>query len=255
MDKAFLLQIHLKPLPPATFGAPPRPDALVHRQLRRMTINCGGYRYRLAVGKEHILRRDLARVEFPVRHGYGVVGKVQSAIEQTVLVQSGRKQTHAALKIPVHADAHSCHVPEIAERVLNGTTVTCTLDKAAKTHTERRVGGVGKGTEGGVANIVTVGIDWLLRCGTGVLEVIFTVPFVHIRSFQEGFAGTAEIVPVPEAVREVPFDFGLAGIVEALPAMAVLVFRNKPPLFPDGGHGFPIQLHAPDGLLIAAAPV
>ena len=34
-----------------------------------MTIDRGGYRYRLALGKEHIPRRDLVRVEFSIRHG------------------------------------------------------------------------------------------------------------------------------------------------------------------------------------------
>ena len=44
-------------------------------------------------------------------------------------------------------------------------------------------------------------------------------------------------------------------VPEALIAVIIWIAPNEFPALPDGTHGFPIQLHSPNGRVIGAAPV
>ena len=268
-------KVHPAPLVLAAVRAPPVFDVFVCDLIRAAA---GGHRHALAVGQEH---------EFRLPEGGGLrvhrpVAVALIAPELAVRVKAGLPQAEPPLHVVVHGDGHAGRVPVVPVSVRDGGAVTSTVDEAAGLIGEGVVLRKMIGSKRLVGHQHCVAVDVGLRGGKGVLQVILPRVLGHIGSLNIGVVPgkapgqTAHGGLVSESLLgpqlrghlhqalEQLLGLGLdvqpglgAHMVRADPLIApgLVVHGEHDLLFPQGLHGLRVQLHAPDGGDVGAAPV
>ena len=215
-------------------------------------------------------------------HVHGPVAVALVAPELAVGVEAGLPQAEPPLHVVVHGDGHAGGVPVVAVFIRDGGAVARAVDKAAGLIGEGIVFGKAVRPQGLIGHQNRVAVDVQLRGGEGVLQVILPAVLGHIgalnigvvpgkapgQTAHGGLVGESLLGPQLRGHLHQGLEELLGLGLDVLPGLGAHMVRSDPLiapglvvhgehdlLFPDGQHGLRIQLHAPDGRDVGAAPV